>query len=126
MAKNIYRGFSTYEFQKNKTFKLNDVELVKMDILNHIFTRKGERVMMSEFGSIIPDLVFEPLDEETLDTLEVEIRRVLNADPRIALLDLTMDPLYDQNQVTVHIQVQYIELNIVGNIDLNITFEGNE
>lgn len=105
---------------------MNDVELVKMDILNHIFTRKGERVMMTEFGSIIPDLVFEPLDEETLDTLEVEIRRVLNADPRVALLDLTMDPLYDQNQVTVHIQVQYIELNIVGNIDLNITFEGNQ
>lgn len=126
MAKNIYKGFSTYEFQKNKTFKMNDVELVKMDILNHIFTRKGERVMMTEFGSIIPDLVFEPLDEETLDTLEVEIRRVLNADPRVALLDLTMDPLYDQNQVTVHIQVQYIELNIVGNIDLNITFEGNQ
>lgn len=125
MAKGLYRGFSTYEYQRTKSFQLSDVELVKMDLLNHIYTVKGERVMMPNFGTRIPTLAFEPLDQITLDILEEDLRAVFAFDPRVELLELQIVPLYDNNAVIASARLLYIELNLTGNIDLNITFEGS-
>lgn len=118
-----YRGFSSFEFQKNKSFGINDIELVKLDILNHIFTKRGSRLMMPNFGSIIPELVFEPLDETTLEILESELTSIIRFDPRVKLVDLRIEPNYDTNSVTVGIGLFYIELDIVDDFELNIQFE---
>jgi phage baseplate assembly protein W len=123
MTIGLYRGFSTYEYQKRHKFILSDVELVKMDLLNYIYTKKGERVMMPNFGTRIPMLAFEPLDQSTLDILEEDLRAAVNFDPRINLVNLLIVPSYDQNYVVANLSVLYIELNIVGNIDINIQFE---
>jgi phage baseplate assembly protein W len=101
------------------------MELVKMDLLNHIYTRKGERVMMPNWGTRIPELAFEPLDQITLDILEEDLRAVVAFDPRVKLQDLTISPYYDNNSVVATIQLLYVELNIVGNLDINITFESS-
>lgn len=126
MTTGIYRGFSSYQYEKAKTFSINDVELVKLDLLNHIFTRKGERVMMPSFGTRIPDLAFEPMDQITLDVLEEDLRAVVDFDPRVQMLDLTITPLYDDNQVTATMSLLYIELDLTGNIDIHIVFEGTQ
>lgn len=126
MARGLYRGYSSYEYEKNKTLKINDVELVKLDLLNHIFTRRGERVMMPAFGTRIPDLAFEPLDEITLDILRNDLLQVFNFDPRVTLLDLTIEPIIDENRVTAAARLLYVELNIVDDLDLNILFEGDQ
>lgn len=123
-TKNLYRGFSSFEFQRSKSFRMTDLELVKMDILNHIFTRKGSVVMEPSFGTSIPDLVFEPLDEETVDRLEEELIKVIKFDPRVELIDLKMTPLPDLNTVMAEIALYYVELNIQDNVNLNIQFEG--
>ena len=122
--KNLYRGYSTYEYQRAKTFVLTDIELVKMDLLNHIYTRKGERVMMPNFGTRIPDLAFEPLDQITLDILDEDLRAVFDFDPRVQLLELNINPQYDANAVVASAYLLYIELNMTGTLDLNIIFEG--
>ncbi len=126
MARGLYRGYSSYEYEKNKTLKINDLELVKLDLLNHIFTRRGERVMMPAFGTRIPDLAFEPLDEITLDILRNDLIQVFNFDPRVTLLDLTIEPIIDENRVTAAARLLYVELNIVDDLDLNILFEGDQ
>lgn len=123
MKKIFYKGYSSFEFQSNRTFKLTDIELVKMDLLNHIFTRKGERVMMSSFGTNIKDLVFEPLDADTMDTLRTELETVFNYDPRVDLLDLTLVPDYDNNSVTATAILKYVELDLIDNMNINIYFE---
>lgn len=120
----LYKGYSTYEYERNKSLKLLDMELVKMDLLNQIFTRRGERVMMPNFGSIIPDIVFEPLDEETLEIMERDLVAVVNFDPRVELLQFSLEPIYDQNYVAVHMRLLFVELDLVDNVDLNILFEG--
>lgn len=125
MINGLYRGYSTYEYQRSKSFILTDIEIVKMDLLNHIYTRKGERVMMPNFGTRIPDLAFEPMDKITLDILEEDLRAVFAFDPRVELLDLRILPFYDENMVIAAAKLLYIELNMTGNIDLNITFEGS-
>ncbi len=125
MAKGLYRGYSSYEYQSKKTFSVTDVELVKLDLLNHIFTRKGDRVMMPNFGTRIPDLAFEPMDNITLGILEEDLRAVFEFDPRVELLALNIIPVYDSNTVIASAKLLYVELNMQGNLDINITFEGS-
>ena len=120
----LYKGFSSFEFQRRKTFEITDIELVKLDILNHLFTRPGSRVMMPNFGSIIPDLTFEPLDEQTVELLEEDLTRVVNFDPRVPLIDLTILPDFDNSAVTAHVKLLFVELDLVDEMDLNIIFEG--
>ena len=91
-TKGLYKGLSSFEFQRKKTFKLRDLELVKMDLLNHIFTKKGERVMMPNFGTLIPEMAFEPLDTETVSLVREEVTRVINYDPRVNLINMETSP----------------------------------
>jgi len=124
MASGLYKGYSSFEYEKNKTFSLTDLELVKMDLLNHIFTRRGERVMMPTFGTRIPDLAFEPLDEITIGILREDLETVINFDPRVELLQLEIVPDEDRNTVVASARLLYIELNLIDNLNLNIIFEG--
>lgn len=124
MATNkIYRGISFSNFTRNKSIKLYDVELVKKDLLNHIFTRRGERVKMFTYGTRIPDLVFEPLDEIVLSVINEDLHHVVNSDPRVSLIDLRIVPLYDRNVVLASMTLEFIELDLTDVLDVKITFE---
>lgn len=120
---NLYRGYSTFEFQQNKSLSIRDVELVKMDILNHIFTPRGTRVMMPDFGSIIPELAFEPLDGFLVDEVYAELLTIFDYDPRVSVINLSVTPDFDANSVYVNATLFYIELNTVNDFELNIQFE---
>ena len=77
----LFTGFST----KNKNAinrQLNDKDLVIEDLMNHIMTRKGERVMLPTYGSIIHDMLFEPLTEETTELIEEDLTDIIKDDPR--------------------------------------------
>lgn len=125
MTSGLYRGYSSYNYQTNKTFSVTDVELVKLDLLNHIFTRRGDRVMMPSFGTRIPDLAFEPLDDVTLAILEEDLRAVFQFDPRVELLQLNIVPSYETNSVMASARLLYLELDLSGNLDINIVVEGS-
>lgn len=79
--------------------------------------------MMPTFGTSIPDLVFEPLDEFTTDVLEEELRAVIAFDPRVEITTFDMSVSPDQNAVAVNIRLFYVELQITDDFELNITFE---
>jgi len=77
----LFTGFST----KNTNainHQLSDKDLVIEDLMNHIMTRKGERVMLPTYGSIIHDMIFEPLTEETTELIEEDLTDIINDDPR--------------------------------------------
>lgn len=119
----LYKGFSSYEFERVKEFAITDVELVKLDLLNHIFTRRGSRVMMPTFGTVIPDLVFEPLDALTTETLEDELRKVIDFDPRVEIVKFQLIVEEDAHSVQLAAELFYVELDIIDNFELNIVFE---
>ena len=121
--KDIYRGLSFRNFSKNKSIKLYDIELVKKDILNNIFTRRGERVKMFMYGTRIPDLVFEPLDEVALNVIEEDLRSVVASEPRVSLVDLRIVPLFDRSVVICSLVLYYLELDFTDTLSVNITFE---
>jgi phage baseplate assembly protein W len=120
MTARLYKGYSSHEYATNKTFSLTDMELVQVDLLSHIYTRKGDRIMMPNFGTRIPDMVFEPLDDFTLAIINEDLRAVVAYDPRVNLLNLVITPLQDSNTITASLTLLYVELNLVGNMDINI------
>jgi len=121
---NLYKGYSSFEFQRNKSLSIRDIELVKLDILNHIFTQRGTRVMMPNFGSIIPELIMEPLDEDVIDELYSELLDIFDYDPRVSIVSLSVKPNFDTGSIFVQAELFYIELDTVDDFELNIQFEG--
>lgn len=77
----FYRGFSTLN-PSNRGFKLYDYDLVKQDLINHFHTRKGSRLMNPTFGSIIWDLLMEPLTEQVRELLAEDVKTICTSDPR--------------------------------------------
>jgi len=123
LRKNLYKGYSTFEFQRNKSLSIRDIELVKIDLLNHIFTTRGTRVMMPDFGSSIPELAFEQLDGDLIDEVYAELLTIFDYDPRVSLVSLSVTPNFDTNSVYVSAELYYVELNTVDDFELNIQFE---
>ncbi len=119
----LYRGISFRNFSKNKSIKLYDVELIKKGILNNIFTRRGERVKMFMYGTRIPDIIFEPLDDVSLGIIEEDIQMVVSNEPRVTLLNAQIIPRYDQGEVIVNLNLLYLELDFTDQLSVRITFE---
>ena len=120
----LYNGFSTLE--SNKRFRLTDFELVKRDLQNHFNIRKGEKLMNPEFGTIIWDMIFEPLNEESKTTIIQDIKRIVANDPRIAAqnvivtqydrgLQIELDLIYIQTNQTAKLAVQFDQQMIQNN-----------
>lgn len=119
MKKALYRGFSTAEFQKTRSFGLTNQELVKRDLLNYIYTIPGERPHMPDFGTRIPLLTFELLDDITLNIIREDLKKAIAADPRLELIDLVVLAMPDSNSVVAALDVRYLELNVTETIRLD-------
>lgn len=115
----IYKGFSTID--KTKNFRLTDFELVKRDILNHFYIKKGEKLMNPEFGTIIWDTIFEPLTEDNKDLIVQEVKKVIANDPRVAATDVVLTS-YEYG-VQIEIALLYISTDQRDTLVLN--FDNN-
>lgn len=112
MSRAAYRGFSSANWIKNKTFILTDFELVKQDLLNHIYTIPGERVYMPSFGTRISLMAFEPNDERTRTIIEQDLKKVIEYDPRVKLMSINVVSLPDNNAIIALVDVLYVEFNV--------------
>jgi len=90
----FYRGFSTVN-PSNRSSQLYDFDLVKQNLLNHFNTRKGERVMNPKFGTIIWDLIMEPMTENIKQLLFNDIKEICSFDPRSYPLQIAINE-YEQ------------------------------
>lgn len=84
-----YRGFSSKENKRN--FKLYDFELVKQDLINHFYIRKGEKLENPDFGTIIWDAIFEPFTTEIREQIAKDVEKIINYDKRVRVDNLTVD-----------------------------------
>jgi phage baseplate assembly protein W len=100
MALTRYKGLSTID--QYKKFRLTDLELIKRDLLNHFAIRKGEKLMNPEFGSIVWNVLFEPLTADVKALIVEDIQRVLTYDPRVRMDNI----LVDQFEYGLQIQIE--------------------
>jgi len=123
MALPLYRGFSTASYLANKKrgFSLTNQELVKQDLLNHIYTIPGERVHLPDFGTRIPLLAFQPLDNLTLDIVKEDLKKVIDYDPRVQLIDMSVNAAPDNNAIFAFVDLRYVELNITETLKLSFS-----
>lgn len=111
----LFVGYSTVDSNtKNQQFA--DIELIKRDLLNHFYTRKGERVMMPTYGCGIWDLLFEQFDEIVKEAIIDECTKVINSDSRVQLQDIIVNEL-DQGFI-VQMSLLYVPYNVVNTFSL--------
>ena len=115
-----FRGFSTID-RKFGNVVLEDVELAKRDLLNHFYTRKGERLGEPEFGSILPDLVFEPLDDFTINDVEDDVVSIVSTDPRWELN--SVDTEVGDHSITCRVNLTYRPDSTIEELYLEFTAE---
>jgi hypothetical protein len=127
MTAKLYKGISFSQYKNRKSLFLGDIELVKQDLLNHISTKIRERRMEPAFGTRIPLLPFEPMDDNTLFTIEEDLTNVVNYDPRVVFnlngpLDegIALYPDFDNSIVTVVIDLFFVELDVSEQLTLNL------
>lgn len=121
-----YRGFSFQQYMKNKQFVVTDTELIKLDLLNHIYTKMGTRVKMANFGTRIPELSFEVIDVITIDIIKEDITNVIRFDPRVELISMSTQPDYDANTLLVTVSIWYTDFKTGDDLIINLAFENGD
>jgi len=102
-----FKGFSTVNKQ-HTDWRLYDIDLAKQDLLNEIYTRKGERLMSPSFGYIVWDLLFDPLTEEVKSALEDDTIRIVSKDPRFQLLQILVADSPDESRIELNLRLYYV------------------
>lgn len=117
----MYRGFSTVG--RNRKFRLTDFELVKQDLINHFYIRKGEKLMNPDFGTIIWNVVHEPLTEDLKSVIVSDIKSIASYDPRISIDNVVITE-YDQG-IQIELQLRYVQTNQSNLLNLQFNNQSN-
>jgi phage baseplate assembly protein W len=104
----LYKGFSSQQSAKN--YRLYDIDLVKQDLINHFYIRKGEKLENPEFGTVIWDMLFENFTEEVKQIIAKDVEAIVNYDPRIAVNTITVDST-DQG-IRIQADIIYLPFNV--------------
>jgi phage baseplate assembly protein W len=100
-----FRGYSTVGTSFLNPVRY-DLDLARQDLLNHFNTRKGERIMLPEFGSIVWEMLFEPLYDYTISLIDADVRAIIKNDPRWTLQSVAISE--GPNALNIEIVVTYV------------------
>lgn len=103
-----YKGFSSKS--ASKKFKLYDIDLVKQDLVNHFYIRKGEKLENPNFGTVIWDMLFEPFTIEVKDIISKDVQDIVNYDPRVRVNAIMVDST--EQGIRIEANVTYIPFNV--------------
>ena len=104
-----YRGLSTVD-PANRCNILYDIALIKQDLINHFHIRQGEKLENPEFGTIIWDIIYEPLTEQLKTVIAQNVTEIINADPRISVDGIVLDQY--ESGIIIDCTLTYLPYNI--------------
>lgn len=104
-----YRGISTVDPDRG-SFKLFDINIIKQDIINHFHIRQGEKLENPTFGTIIWDILFEPLTDSLRDAIIQNVTDIVNFDPRVSVDSVTVDAF--ESGIQIDCSLTYLPYNI--------------
>ena len=112
----FYIGYSTINADTLGTTKLYDFEIIKQDIINQFNTRKGERVMNPEFGTVVWDLIFDPFTQEVKQAISDDVSRICKYDPRAVPIQININE--QEYGMLLEITLQYVGTDQTANMKL--------
>ena len=117
----LYKGFHSQQSSKN--YRLYDIDLVKQDLINHFYIRKGEKLENPEFGTVIWDMLFENFTEEVKQIIAKDVEAIVNYDPRITVNAVTVDST-DQG-IRIQADIIYLPFNVNERMTFDFDKENN-
>ena len=110
--KDISMSFETNPLNDDLV-SLSDTSAIARSIRNIVFTSPGEKFFQPDFGSRISESLFENVDTVSALAIEDEIRSsIINFEPRVNLLDTTVVPNPDDNEMNVTIEYEITGIDI--------------
>ena len=92
---------------------LSNENAIARAVRNIVLTTPGEKFFDPDFGSSVSEILFENVDDITAISIEDEIKNCLaNYEPRVELIDVEVDPNFDENQFDVLIKYRIIGVDI--------------
>jgi len=104
-----YKGFSSVSMETNNG-ALYDLALIKQDLINHFHIRKGEKLENPEFGTIIWDMLFEPMTEQVKELIVNDVSTIVNSDPRIKNISTIVTQI--EQGIQIELTLLYVPYNI--------------
>ena len=72
---------------------LSDIDHLRQSISRILTTPIGTRLMRREFGSLLPELIDQPLNDSTrMRIMAASVMAITRWEPRVALASVTMQP----------------------------------
>ena len=107
----------------NTTYTTKDA--IKANLLNFLLTAKRERVMNPQFGSGLPDLIFEPVTDTFIDQAESLIYNGVELFfPQVQIQELNVDLYPNSSTVIIYLKYTVINTNIEDELQLNLNNGG--
>ena len=93
----------------NDVVTITDEDAIKRSVKNIIFTTLGEKPFMPQFGSVISESLFELSTNLNEVRITDEIKTsLMNYEPRIDNLDITVSLYPDSNEMNVTVQYDIV------------------
>ena len=92
---------------------LKNENAIARAVRNIVLTTPGEKFFDPDFGSSVGEILFENVDDITAVSIEDEIKSSLkNYEPRVELIDVNVEPNFDENQFDVTISYRIVGIDI--------------
>ena len=92
---------------------LKNTSAIARSLKNIVFTQPGEKFFNPDFGSRITESLFENVDDVSALAIEDEIRSsIINFEPRVNLLNVSVNPNVDDNEMNVIIQYEVTGIDV--------------
>ena len=118
-AQRVSKGFKdvSMSFKYNPLsgdlITLSNENAIARAVRNIVSTTPGEKFFDPDFGSSVGEILFENVDDITAVSIQDEIKSCLgNYEPRVELIDVFVDPNFDENQFDVTITYRIVGVDI--------------
>ena len=92
---------------------LKNTSAIARSLKNIVFTQPGEKFFNPDFGSRITESLFDNVDDVSALAIEDEIRSsIINFEPRVNLLNVSVNPNVDDNEMNVIIQYEVTGIDV--------------
>ena len=92
---------------------LKNENAIARAVRNIVSTTPGEKFFDPDFGSSVSEILFENVDDITAISIKDEIKNSLqNYEPRVELIDVKVNPNFDENQFDVIITYRIVGIDL--------------